>query len=108
MRGWSSGRPWGALFAIGVLTVCVLAYAAAASIGASGFLATYACAVVAGNSGLPNRAAVLGFATSVGSLAQIGLFVLIGLLASRPGWGSRSSRRWSSVPCCSSWPGRCR
>ena len=72
----------GALFAIGVLTVCVLAYAAAASIGASGFLATYACAVVLGNSGLPNRAAVLGFATSVGSLAQIGLFVLIGLLAS--------------------------
>ncbi len=86
--GWVGARlvEWaatsGALFAIGVLTVCVLAYAAAASIGASGFLATYACAVVLGNSGLPNRAAVLGFATSVGSLAQIGLFVLIGLLAS--------------------------
>ena len=86
--GWVGARlvEWaatsGALFAIGVLTVCVLAYAAAASIGASGFLATYACAVVLGNSGLPNRAAVLSFATSVGSLAQIGLFVLIGLLAS--------------------------
>jgi len=70
-----------ALFAIGVTSVAVLAYAVAASLHTSGFLACYLAALVLGNLRLPHRPAVLGFATAIGWLAQIGLFVLLGLLA---------------------------
>lgn len=69
------------LFSIGILSVTVLAYAAAASVHASGFIATYLSALVLGNRKLPHRQAVHGFATGAGWLAQIGLFVLLGLLA---------------------------
>ena len=70
-----------ALFAIGVISVAVLAYAVADSVNTSGFLACYLAALVLGNLQLPHRPAVLGFATAIGWLAQIGLFVLLGLLA---------------------------
>ena len=70
-----------ALFAIGVISMAVLAYAAAAALHTSGFLACYLAALVLGNLRLPHRPAVLGFATAIGWLAQIGLFVLLGLLA---------------------------
>ncbi len=70
-----------ALFAIGVVSVAVLAYAVSASLHTSGFLACYLAALVLGNLRLPHRPAVLGFATAIGWLAQIGLFVLLGLLA---------------------------
>jgi cell volume regulation protein A len=39
---------------------------------------------VLGNATLPHRAASIGFAEGMASLAQIGLFVLLGLLASPP------------------------
>ncbi|HZX98024.1 MAG TPA: potassium/proton antiporter [Dermatophilaceae bacterium] len=68
------------LFSIGVVALTVLAYAAGARLHASGFLATYLCALVLGNMRLPHRAAVRGFAQALGWLAQIGLFVLLGLL----------------------------
>ena len=70
-----------ALFAIGFISMAVLAYAVAASLHSSGFLACYLAALVLGNLRLPHRPAVLGFATAIGWLAQIGLFVLLGLLA---------------------------
>jgi cell volume regulation protein A len=70
-----------ALFAIGVISVAVFAYAAADVLHTSGFLACYLAALVLGNLRLPHRPAVLGFATAIGWLAQIGLFVLLGLLA---------------------------
>jgi len=60
----------------------VLAYAAAAMVHASGFLAAYLAALLLGNMRLPHRAAVRGFAQALGWLAQIGLFVLLGLLVS--------------------------
>jgi cell volume regulation protein A len=71
-----------ALFAIGVVSVAVLAYAVSATLHTSGFLACYLAALVLGNLRLPHRPAVVGFATAIGWLAQIGLFVLLGLLAS--------------------------
>ncbi|HEX7535454.1 MAG TPA: potassium/proton antiporter [Dermatophilaceae bacterium] len=70
------------LFSIGIVSLTVLAYAIGASIHASGFLAAYLSALVLGNMRLPHRAAVRGFAQALGWLAQIGLFVLLGLLAS--------------------------
>ncbi len=71
-----------ALFAIGVIAVAVLAYAAADAVHLSGFIACYLAALVLGNLRLPHRPAVVGFATAMGWIAQIGLFVLLGLLAS--------------------------
>jgi cell volume regulation protein A len=68
------------LFSIGVMALTVLAYAAGARLHVSGFLATYLSALVLGNMRLPHRAAVRGFAQALGWLAQIGLFVLLGLL----------------------------
>ncbi|WP_425474928.1 potassium/proton antiporter [Fodinibacter luteus] len=84
LRGVATGSS--ALFAIGVVSVAVLAYAAADVVHASGFIACYLAALVLGNLRLPHRPAVLGFATAVGWLAQIGLFVLLGLLASPDGF----------------------
>ena len=68
------------LFSIGVVSLTVLAYAAAALAHTSGFLAAYLSALMLGNMRLPHRAAVRGFAQALGWLAQIGLFVLLGLL----------------------------
>lgn len=74
----------GALPATGLYPLATLAlvggaYAAGQFVHASGFLATYVAAVVLGNSRLPHRAATLSFAEGFGWLAQIGLFVLLGL-----------------------------
>ena len=68
------------LFSIGVISLTVLAYAGASLAHASGFIATYLAALVLGNMRLPHRPAVRGFAEALGWLAQIGLFVLLGLL----------------------------
>ena len=68
------------LFSIGVVSLTVLAYAAAAMAHASGFLAAYLAALLLGNMRLPHRAAVRGFAQALGWLAQVGLFVMLGLL----------------------------
>ncbi len=83
--GWLLRRVVGsssALFSIGVISLTVLAYALAATVNTSGFIAAYLSALVLGNIRLPHRAAVHGLASALGTLAQIGLFVLLGLLAS--------------------------
>jgi cell volume regulation protein A len=65
-----------------VLTLCFLAYGGAAVSHASGFAAVYVAALVLGNSELPHRTAIRSFAEGVAWLAQIGLFVMLGLLLS--------------------------
>ena len=55
------------------------AYAVGSFAHASGFLATYVTAVILGNSRLPHRASTLSFAEGFGWMAQIGLFVMLGL-----------------------------
>jgi cell volume regulation protein A len=87
MRRAASGSS--GLFSIGVVALTVLAYAAAASVHASGFIACYLAALVLGNLKLPHGPAVLGLSTALGWLAQIGLFVLLGLLASPSKMGSQ-------------------
>lgn len=85
--GWLAGRVMSrlgstasGLFPIGVIAWTLLAYGAASLIHASGFLAVYLCALVIGNTQLPHRATTRGFAEALGWLAQIGLFVMLGLL----------------------------
>ena len=46
----------------------------------SGFLAVYLASMVLGNAKLPHWPATRGFADGLGWIAQIGMFVLLGLL----------------------------
>jgi len=72
--------PASGLYPIATFGLALVAFAAAGSANASGFIAAYLAAVVLANSGLPHRSATRSFAEGVGWLAQIGLFVLLGLL----------------------------
>jgi potassium/hydrogen antiporter len=72
------------LYPLAALAVCVLAYSAGQFAHASGLLAVYVAALVLGNADLPHRAGVRSFAEGMGWLAQIGLFVLLGLFISPP------------------------
>lgn len=70
------------LYPLAAISVCVLAYSTGQFAHASGLLATYVAALVLGNSDLPHRGGVRSFVEGTGWLAQIGLFVLLGLFAS--------------------------
>ena len=70
------------LYPLAALAVCLLAYSGGMLAHASGLLATYIAALVLGNSNLPHRGDVLSFVEGTGWLAQIGLFVILGLYAS--------------------------
>jgi len=74
--------PSAGLYPLATVALALLAYAAGSELHVSGFLAVYLAALVLGNSPLPHRRAVLGFASSTALLAEAGLFVLLGLLAS--------------------------
>jgi cell volume regulation protein A len=72
--------PASGLYPLAIFALCVVAFAAAGAAHASGFLAAYVAALVLANSGLPHRAATRSFSEGLAQLAQIGLFVLLGLL----------------------------
>ena len=86
LLGWFTLRrvalPASGLYPIAVLALIVASYGAASLAHASGFLAVYVAALVLGNVRLPHGPATRGFAEGVAWLAQIGLFVMLGLLAS--------------------------
>ncbi|HNA99588.1 MAG TPA: potassium/proton antiporter, partial [Marmoricola sp.] len=71
--------PSSGLYPIAVLTLCALAYSAGAQI-ASGFAAVFVAGLILGNSELPHRTATRSFAEGIAWIAQIGLFVMLGLL----------------------------
>lgn len=72
--------PASGLYPIATFGIGLVAFAASGTVHASGFIAAYLAAVVLANSGLPHRSATRSFAEGLGWLAQIGLFVLLGLL----------------------------
>ena len=74
--------PSSGLYPIAVLSLAVLAYAGGAALHASGFAAVYVAALVLGNAELPHRGATRSFSEGVAWIAQIGLFVMLGLLLS--------------------------
>jgi cell volume regulation protein A len=74
--------PAAGLYPLAAIGLAVLAYSTGSIAHASGFLAVYVAGVALGNARLPHRHAILGFAEGLAWLAQIGLFVLLGLLAS--------------------------
>ncbi len=72
--------PASGLYPIAVMAIAVAAYAAGALAHGSGFLAVYLASMVMGNAKLPHWPATRGFAEGVGWIAQIGMFVMLGLL----------------------------
>ena len=74
--------PSSGLYPLAVMSLCFIGYGSAAAAHASGFAAVYVAALVLGNSDLPHRAATRSFGEGLAWLAQIGLFVMLGLLLS--------------------------
>ncbi|MFD8395403.1 potassium/proton antiporter [Streptomyces sp. NPDC059680] len=72
--------PASGLYPIAVMAIAVTAYAAGALAHGSGFLAVYLAAMMLGNAKLPHWPATRGFAEGLGWIAQIGMFVVLGLL----------------------------
>jgi len=79
-----SALPAAGLYPLAMLAIAFLAFALAGVIGGSPFLAIYCAGLWLGNAALPHRVTTLGFVEGLAWLAQIGLFVLLGLLASPP------------------------
>ncbi|SDD13964.1 potassium/proton antiporter [Auraticoccus monumenti] len=74
--------PASGLYPLAAVGWSVLAYGLGSAAHTSGFAAVYVCALVLGNSALPHRSATRSFVEGIGWIAQIGLFVMLGLLAS--------------------------
>jgi cell volume regulation protein A len=74
--------PSSGLYPLAVLSLAFLSYGVAAAVHSSGFAAVYVAALVLGNTDLPHRNTTRSFAEGVAWLAQIGLFVMLGLLLS--------------------------
>ena len=88
MLGWLGGQllrrvalPSSGLYPLAILVWAVFAYGVAALAHTSGFAAVYVAALLLGNAQLPHRAATRSFVEGIGWIAQIGLFVMLGLLA---------------------------
>ncbi|WP_395656664.1 potassium/proton antiporter [Nocardioides sp.] len=74
--------PSSGLYPLAVFSLALLGYGGAAALHGSGFAAVYVAALVLGNADLPHRNAIRSFAEGLAWLAQIGLFVMLGLLLS--------------------------
>lgn len=72
--------PASGLYPIAVMCLAILAYATGSALHASGFAAVYVAALILGNSDLPHRNATRSFSEGLAWIAQIGLFVMLGLL----------------------------
>lgn len=70
------------LYPVTVLAIMVLAYSGASYLQVSGLLAVYVAGLWFGNATLPHQRSVRAFGEGLAWLAQIGLFVMLGLLSS--------------------------
>ena len=73
--------PASGLYPLSALAVVVIAYGSGVVLHLSGFAAVYVAAVILGNSALPHRNATRSFAEGIGWISQIGLFVMLGMMA---------------------------
>ncbi len=73
--------PASGLYPVAIIALLMLAYGLAALLHTSGFAAVYVVALIMAASPLPHRRAVLGFIEGLAWAVQIGLFVMLGLLA---------------------------
>lgn len=86
-----SALPASGLYPIATLAIAFLAFAAAGVAGASALMAIYVAGLALGNAHLPHRTATASFVEGLAWLSQIGLFILLGLLAS-------PTRLWDALP----------
>ncbi len=77
-----SALPSSGLYPLATLAILFLAFAVGGLAQASGLMAIYVAGMWLGNARLPHQQVTAGFADGLAWLAQIGLFVLLGLLAS--------------------------
>jgi cell volume regulation protein A len=68
------------LYPVLTLAVAIVAYAGTVLLGGSGFLAVYLCGLWLGNHEVLHRNSVLRFHDAIAWLAQIGMFLVLGLL----------------------------
>ncbi len=73
--------PAAGLYPVAVIALFLLAYGVAVVLHTSGFAAVYVLALVLAASPLPHRRAVLGFVEGLAWTVQIGLFIMLGVLA---------------------------
>ncbi len=73
--------PASGLYPLAALGWAVLAYGLGSIEHVSGFAAVYVTAFMLGNGKLPHRHATRSFAEGIGWIAQIGLFVMLGMLS---------------------------
>jgi len=69
-----------ALYPVMTLAVGLMAFGLAVIIQGSGFLAAYICGVILGNAEIPAKKSILEVHASVSWLAQISMFLILGLL----------------------------
>jgi cell volume regulation protein A len=86
-----SALPATGLYPVATLGIAFLAFAVAGVAGGSALMAIYVAGLVLGNARLPHRTPTASFAEGLAWISQMGLFVLLGLLAS-PG------RLWDALP----------
>jgi cell volume regulation protein A len=72
--------PTDGIYPVATIAIAALAFGLAEIAYGSGFLATYLTALALGGSSIPARRTVVAFHQGVGWVAQIGLFVMLGLL----------------------------
>ena len=71
--------PATALYPLRMLAAAGVVYGAATIVHGSGFLAVFVAGILIGDQSLPNRREIDGFLSSLGSLAEITMFVALGL-----------------------------
>ena len=71
--------PAAALYPLGVLAAAGVVYGAATLVHGSGFLAVFVAGILVGDRAMPHREEVDGVLSSLGSLAEIVMFVALGL-----------------------------
>jgi potassium/hydrogen antiporter len=89
--GWAGGKAvvalinhvgieYEGLYSVLLLAFVILLFAATAALGGSGFLAAYVSGLVVGNSKLLHKTSLLKFHDGIAWIAQISLFLTLGLL----------------------------
>lgn len=73
--------PAAGLYPVAVLALLMLSYGLATQLRTSGFAAVYVSALVLAASKLPHQRSVLGFIEGLAWAMQIGMFVMLGILA---------------------------
>lgn len=77
-----SALPASGLYPIATLALAFVAFALAGLAGGSALMAIYVAGLTLGNAHLPHRSTTASFVEGLAWLAQIGLFVMLGLLVS--------------------------